>query len=641
MLPTPFPALNDDRFDELRRGLALLLETVPSLCEVLGEPYRWTGRSAVKMRYESLEFCRRRGTAPPLVAVLMGPTGAGKSSWFRLLTGVEVPAGGPRRPMTRACAVAVPPELCDETFLKGVFPDYLPVRLETPEQLCEAASDDLLFYYPSSPEKGGQGLPLILADVPDFNSVECANWESAEKMLARAELVVFVVFGESYSDHRSVEMLAKCCRSAANLIYLFTKTSPEAAAAMRRHLLQLVAEKEELGFHERRADGRTLMQCLAESRFYCSPFADPRTGPRLDEAVPLDDDAPGLVSWLRGQDGSLLVFLGLLEAVREATLSAKELLLAAKGRKEKLQADLATCDALVRDAAEFIARGIFPAGKPLELAIEEARRHSPSLVRSLARVMGYVSGTVKGAVHAASEILSSLLSGRSAGEAPPACTLEELEKNKLRESLELLIDRLRSRFPEAAAPGGTLSAERIDAIREGLLSRPLPEVGTDWESAVREKLATWCRENRRLAMALTILPPTLNLAGLGLIAADLGLSGGLFGTTLGSLTGLAASNAAAAWFIERFAELRLGEVAEHAYRDWARQRADELEVFLRQYFAEELTQEWRENLRQLETIPIDRCLQACRSIESRMSARGEEGRWETAPDAQSAEEWKS
>ena len=109
----------------------------------------------------------------------------------------------------------------------------------------------------------------------------------------------------------------------------------------------------------------------------------------------------------------------------------------------------------------------------------------------------------------------------------------------------------------------------------------------------------------------------------------------------GSLTGLAASNAAAAWFIEHFAKLRLGEVAEHAYRDWAKQRADELEVFLREHFAEALTQEWRSNLRQLETIPIDRCLQACESIERRMSARRDDGRWEAAPVSQSAEDWKS
>ncbi|GAB6187127.1 hypothetical protein [Thermopirellula anaerolimosa] len=616
----------DVRFDELRRCLGLLLQSVPGVCKALGDSYSWKGRQAVSMRYESLEFCLRRDTTPPLVAVLMGPTGAGKSSWFRLLTGVDVPAGGALRPMTRGCAVAVPLELCDEVFLRGIFPEYGLARLESPDQLREPASDALLFYYPASlPGEDRQGLPLILADVPDFNSVECANWKSAEKMLARAELVVFMVFGESYSDHRTVEMLAQCCRSAANLIYLFTKTSPQAAAEMRRHLLQLLEAKPELGFHATRADGRTLLQFLADAMFYCSPLADPGTGPRLQDAVPLADNQPGLISWLRGQDGQRLVFRGLLETVREATLSAEDLLITAKRKGKQLEDDLTTFDELVRDAAEFIAQGIFPAGRPLELAIEEARRNSPSLVQYFARAMGYVSGTVKGAVKAASEIISSLLSRQAAGDAPPTRTLEELEKEKLRDSLELLIDRVRSRFPGAATPGGMLSAERLEAIRDDLLKRELPKVGTDWEIEVREKLAAWCRQNRWLAMALTILPPTLNLTSLGLIVADLGLSGGLFGTTLGSLTGLAASNAAAAWLLRHFTKLKLGEVAEQAYRHWAKQRSDELEFFLQENFAKKLTEEWRKTLNQIEKMPIDACLQACEIIEQELRVKADKG----------------
>lgn len=644
----------DRRFEELRRGLALLLETVPRVCDALGASCRWKGREAVEMRYESLEFCRKQGLNPPLTAVLMGPTGAGKSSWFRLLTGVEVPAGGVTRPMTRGCAVAVPDPLCDEAFLTGVFPGYRLARMESPEQLREAAPDDLLFFSPASPpEEGEPGLPLILADVPDFNSVECANWKSAEKMLARAELVVFLVFGESYSDQRTVEVLARCCRSAANLIYLFTKTSPDAAREMRRHLLQLVEEKRELGFHEPRADGRTLLQFLTDARFFCSPLADPRIGPQLQEAVPLVDGGPDLVSWLRGQDGSRLVFLGLLEAVREATLSAKELLHTAKRRREKLKSDLAAMDALVRETAEFVARGVFPAGRPLELAIEEARRQSPPLLRSLAGVMGFFSGTVKAAVRASTDFFAALVGDRAAAETPPVATLEEIEKIKLREAAEKLIDRLRGQFPEAAAEGGMLAAERCDQARRSLLSQELPPPGTDWEIAIRQRLAAWCRENRLLAVALTTIPPTLNLASLGLIAADLGLSGGLFGTTIGSLTGLAASNAAAAWVLDSFGKLKLDSAADQAYRDWVEQRAGELQSFLRKHFAEGLADEWRRTLQELEKIPIDRCLQACEAIESRLQAERDggqpagsrrddgqrvDGRWGAAPTGKSGEE---
>src|SRR6266850_1298758 len=66
------------------------------------------GWSAMVQRSEALQA---QGRKPVLVATLYGPTGAGKSTLFRLLTGVPVPAGSDVRPVSYASVVVVPPNL--------------------------------------------------------------------------------------------------------------------------------------------------------------------------------------------------------------------------------------------------------------------------------------------------------------------------------------------------------------------------------------------------------------------------------------------------------------------------------------------------------------------------------------------------
>ncbi len=610
-----FLSPDEARFDELRRCLAALLETVPRLCAILGEGRTWTGQAAVSMRYASLEFCRARGIDPPLTAVLIGPSGAGKSTWFRLITGSEVPAGEAIRPVTRGCVITVPPKLCDAAFLAGVFSDYELAPLEDPRQLCQPSAGNRLYYCVAGASDHDDSA-LILADVPDFNTVECANWKSAEKMLSRAELVVFVVYGEAYSDLRSVEMLAWCCRFAANMIYLFTKTSPTAAIQKRRHLLQILTERLDLGFRTHRADGQTLLEFLAESPFYCSPFTDPAVGPQWGDVVSLDDDGIDLLSRLRSQDARRLVFAGLLEAIREAVASAEELLTEALERNRSLEADLRAMGGLVGDTAAFAARGGFPVGRLMEMAIEEARHRWPPLLRRARSWVGSVARRMSRSLRELSgafgEFLGMLIAKRP--DEDVRCTSrEELEMQKLREGVEILIDRLRSRFPEDAVQGGMLSTQRCDAARQHLFACQLPQAGNRWETAVREELAAWCRDKWWPPYAVDLVPAAAGLSALGLVVLDLGVSGGMFGT-LGGWTALASGNAAMGWLLRHLGKLELEKVAENAYEGWAAERAAELEQFLHREFADSLTQPWRQTLNALNALPLTQALDACRTI---------------------------
>ena len=109
------------------------------------------------------------------VVALAGPTGAGKSLLFNALTGTELAAVGRRRPTTSTGQAAAWGDGADRLL------DWLEIhrrhRLE---------ADDL------------DG--LVLLDLPDFDSVEAAHRLEVDRVVALADLVVWVVDPQKYAD---------------------------------------------------------------------------------------------------------------------------------------------------------------------------------------------------------------------------------------------------------------------------------------------------------------------------------------------------------------------------------------------------------------------------------------------------------
>jgi len=247
----------EGRLQTYAQSVERLLEDIPRLCALLQSPVKAGLWDALQSRYRAFKACLEKEITPPLVVTLYGPSGAGKSTIFRWLTGLDVPAGDHIRPVTRRSVIAVPPEICRDDILQPIFPGFDLVPLVDKEDLKLASSGSPRLHYAVA-SRSQQGLPFILADVPDFNTVECKNWEEAERMLSRAELTIFLVYQEGYSDKRIVEMLAQCCRVSERLVYVFTKTPPEAAKTMWQHLLQIAKDSPEFG--ESRRDGQSLAE---------------------------------------------------------------------------------------------------------------------------------------------------------------------------------------------------------------------------------------------------------------------------------------------------------------------------------------------------------------------------------------------
>lgn len=117
----------------------------------------------------------------PILVVLMGPTGAGKSSILNAIAGAGVSRAGVLRPTTREAVLYADPE--DARLLRA----HGRLRLIPPERLILAAAP---------PSNAG----VAIVDAPDIDSVERENRALADTLLEACDLCVFVTTATRYAD---------------------------------------------------------------------------------------------------------------------------------------------------------------------------------------------------------------------------------------------------------------------------------------------------------------------------------------------------------------------------------------------------------------------------------------------------------
>lgn len=138
-----------------------------------------------------LEECRRRLSADaPVLTVLLGPTGAGKSTVANALVGSDMSEAGAVRPCTMRPVLAASAEAA-EFFRADPFLEDSGLAMTTYE--LDSTDEAALAIV-------GDG---ALVDTPDFDSVEPENRRRAELLLLRADRVVLIVNPDKYAD-RSV-----------------------------------------------------------------------------------------------------------------------------------------------------------------------------------------------------------------------------------------------------------------------------------------------------------------------------------------------------------------------------------------------------------------------------------------------------
>ena len=127
---------------------------------------------------------RLRLSAQHTIAVLAGGTGSGKSSLFNVLAGAQFSPAGPLRPVTRE------PHAC-VWGMEGAGPllDWLGIEPHYRYARSSALDDG---------ERALTG--LLLVDLPDHDSVLAGDSAEVSRLVAQADLMVWVLDPQKYAD---------------------------------------------------------------------------------------------------------------------------------------------------------------------------------------------------------------------------------------------------------------------------------------------------------------------------------------------------------------------------------------------------------------------------------------------------------
>jgi energy-coupling factor transporter ATP-binding protein EcfA2 len=169
---------------------------------------------------------RVRSLDAPLLVLILGPTGAGKSSLLNALAGFAASPSGVIRPTTRDLVVVVQP-------------DVEPALLAEGAPLAVLAGDRLrIVAAPSAPE----GLALV--DSPDLDSIELANRELTLRLAEAADLGIFVTTATRYADRLPWETLARARDRGLPLLVVVNRMPSEASdrASVLEDVRRLLAD---------------------------------------------------------------------------------------------------------------------------------------------------------------------------------------------------------------------------------------------------------------------------------------------------------------------------------------------------------------------------------------------------------------
>lgn len=205
---------------------------------------------------------RVRQLGAPLLAVVGGSTGAGKSTLVNSLLREEVSPSGVLRPTTREPVLVHHPDEGAWFTSDRVLPRL--ARVTGPVPTPHPAAPDGVGTGVPGPAVPGPAVPrpdayggagalrlvphlgvphgLALLDAPDIDSVVEANRRLGEELLGAADLWVFVTTAARYADAVPWDLLAEAARRRAVVLLVLNRVEPGARDAVTDHLRRMLVE---------------------------------------------------------------------------------------------------------------------------------------------------------------------------------------------------------------------------------------------------------------------------------------------------------------------------------------------------------------------------------------------------------------
>ncbi|MHB8298215.1 MAG: dynamin family protein [Dermatophilaceae bacterium] len=224
--------VDDTRLLSAVQQLRLEVENATLPLDIPGAAEARLSRSALLKQLDDYVIPRLTSLDAPLLAVVGGSTGAGKSTLVNSLVGTVVSRSGVLRPTTRSPVLVHHRE--DAGWFTGsrVLPGLARVSG------ADSGGDDqsVLRLVASGTLPAG----LALVDAPDIDSVVQTNRVLARQLLAAADLWIFVTTAARYADAVPWELLRGASERGTSVAIVLDRVPLEAMDVVRSHLASML-----------------------------------------------------------------------------------------------------------------------------------------------------------------------------------------------------------------------------------------------------------------------------------------------------------------------------------------------------------------------------------------------------------------
>lgn len=528
--------------DRLQDSLARLRDTLaavefPLTLPAAAEQRRATSELAAQL--DDYILPRLATIDAPLLAVVGGSTGAGKSTLVNSLVGRVVSRPGVIRPTTRAAVLIFHPRDAHWFDDDRILPGLARTTAQSDDQReLQLVSDDTI----------PPGLAIL--DAPDVDSVVEENRRLAAQLLAAADLWLFVTSAARYADAVPWEFLLHAADRSAAVAVVLDRVPPAAMADIPTHLGTMMTQRG-----------------LGESPL----FAVPETAVDAEGLLP-DSAVSPIRTWLATLAHDATSRQEVVHQTLDGAIGA--LLSRGPGVVEALQDQQRVLEQLREDADKSYAEGVRAVGVQtadgtLLRGEVLTRWHdfigTGEIFRALDQKIGWLRDRVM-----------NVLRGRPPGAEKVQVAVESGLEALLREEGDAAAERA-----EAAWSANPAGRELMRTSREDLsrASRDYPSEAAravrDWQGAVLDLVADEGMGKRSQARFLAM---GVNTIGLALMIVVFAHTGGLTGAEIGVAGGTAA-------LAQRVLEAVFGD---DAVRRLANRAKDDLDARVAALLAHEL-----------------------------------------------------
>lgn len=221
--------------EDLTRQFERLAELLPMVqfpLPIDGAAEQRRSASALSAQLHDYLLPRSQRLDAPLLSVVGGSTGAGKSTIVNSILRAHVTKPGVLRPTTKSPVLICNPA-DKEWFSSGsVLPSL--TRNETPVHDSRALQLVPLESLPAG---------LALLDAPDIDSIDDENRRLSRQLLQAADLWLFVTSAARYADAVGWEILDQAARRNTLISLVLNRCPPEAMSELSEHLREMLAQR--------------------------------------------------------------------------------------------------------------------------------------------------------------------------------------------------------------------------------------------------------------------------------------------------------------------------------------------------------------------------------------------------------------